>query len=83
MTNELNNLPFKVNLPQGNKYRDKDTYAHFLTERFKNLTLFTTSFFVLYDADCAGIRFFRGVDLAGYFERFKIRMNKIIQLKVQ
>lgn len=36
MTNELNNLPFKIYLPQGNKYRDKGTHAHFLTERFKN-----------------------------------------------
>lgn len=36
MTNELNNLPFKINLPQGNKKKGKNTHAHFLTERFKN-----------------------------------------------
>lgn len=36
MTNELNNLPFKIKLPQGNKYKDEDTHAHFPTEGFKN-----------------------------------------------
>lgn len=35
MTNELNNLPFKINLPQGNKKREKIHMLIFLPKGLK------------------------------------------------
>lgn len=60
MTNELNNLPVKINLPQGNNYRDKDTPSHFLTEsRFFRRLMTPTAL---------GSDFFEGLILLGISE---------------
>lgn len=69
MTNELNNLPFKINLPQGNKKREKIHMLIFLPKGLKiELFQYNKFFRPLITPTALGSYFFEGLILLGISE---------------